>query len=76
MHVEVASLQHACAAFDRITLTPTVLHSVLVQAFHELYAERKAMLANQPPQQQQPQQPQQVLQCPRMTAYVVYCQVQ
>jgi hypothetical protein len=50
---------------------------VLAQAVHELYEERKSVLVNQPPQQQQqPQPPPQVLQCPRMTAYVRYCQEQ
>jgi len=49
---------------------------MLAQALHELYEERKAMLVAQPPQQQQPQPPPQVLQCPRMTAYVRYCQEQ
>jgi hypothetical protein len=44
---------------------------VLAQALHDLHKERKAMLANQPPQH-----PQQVLQCPRMTDYVGYCQEQ
>jgi hypothetical protein len=45
---------------------------MLAQALHDFYGERKGMFANQPPQQQPPQQPQQVLQCPRMTAYVGY----
>jgi hypothetical protein len=91
--VECRSLQHArqqypqlfqpdmLSAPDAFTLSRYVFNHkdqrVLAQALHELYEERKAMLANQPPQQQQqqqppppPQPPQQVLQCPRMTDYV------
>jgi hypothetical protein len=72
------------SAPDAFTLSRYVFNHkdqrVLAQALHELYGKRKAMLVNLPPQQQQqqqqPQPPQQVLQCPRMTAYVKYCQEQ
>jgi hypothetical protein len=59
--VECRSLQHVRQQYPR----------VLAQASHELYEEKKPMLAIQPPQQLQ-----QMLQCPRMTAYVGYCQKQ
>jgi hypothetical protein len=65
---------------DAFTLSRYVFNHrnqrMLAQALHELYEERKAMLVAQPPQQQQPQPPPQVLQCPRMAAYVRYCQEQ
>jgi hypothetical protein len=69
------------SAPDAFTLSRYVLNHkdqrMLAQALHELYEKRKAMLVTQPPQQQQQAQPPpQVLQCPRMTAYVGYCQEQ
>jgi hypothetical protein len=66
---------HMSCAPDAFTLSRYVFNHkdqhVLAQALHEVCKERKAMLANQPLQQ-----PQQVLQCPRMTADVTYCQEQ
>jgi hypothetical protein len=44
---------------------------VLAQALQDLYSARATLLAAQPPPQ-----PQQVLHCPRMTAFVRYCQEQ
>lgn len=69
------------SAPDAYTLTRFVFNHkdqrVLAQALQDLHSERETLLARQPPQQPPPQQPQQqVLQCPRMTAFVRYCQEQ
>jgi hypothetical protein len=64
------------SAPDAYTLTRFVFNHrdqrVLAQALQDLHSERATLLARQPPQQPQ----QQVLQCPRMTAFLRYCQEQ
>jgi hypothetical protein len=68
------------SAPDAFTLARYVFNhrdqQALAQALQDLYSARATLLAAQPPPQPPPPQPQQVLQCPRMTAFVRYCQEQ